>query len=181
MVNTETKTQWALDVSHSEVQFKVKHLVISTVTGTFGVFGGSLTSNGEDFEGAEISFNVDINSIETNNADRNAHLKSDDFFNAEKFPEMKFSSTSMKKINESFYEVTGDLTIRDVTKSVTLKAEYGGVMVDPWGNTKIGFEVEGKINRKDYNLLWSAVTESGGLVVSDEVRLNINVEFAKQA
>ncbi len=180
-METLTTQKWALDTAHSEVQFKVKHLVISTVTGTFKVFGGSLESNGDDFEGAKIDFSVDIQSIETNNADRNAHLKSDDFFSAEKYPTMNFVSTSFKKISGSDYELTGDLTIRDVTKSITLKADFGGIVVDPWGQTKTGFEVEGKINRKEYGLVWSAVTESGGLVVSDDVKLHINVEFTKQA
>jgi polyisoprenoid-binding protein YceI len=180
-METLTTQKWALDTAHSEVQFKVKHLVISTVTGTFKVFGGSLESNGDDFEGAKIDFSVDIQSIETNNADRDAHLKSDDFFSAEKFPAMNFVSTSLKKISGSDYELTGNLTIRDVTKSITLKAEYGGIIVDPWGQTKVGFEVEGKINRKEYGLTWSAVTESGGLVVSEDVKLHINVEFTKQA
>ncbi len=180
-METLTTQKWALDTAHSEVQFKVKHLVISTVTGTFKVFGGSLESNGDDFEGAKIDFSVDIQSIETNNADRDAHLKSDDFFSAEKFPVMNFVSTSFKKISGSDYELTGNLTIRDVTKSITLKAEYGGIIVDPWGQTKVGFEVEGKINRKEYGLTWSAVTESGGLVVSEDVKLHINVEFTKQS
>lgn len=180
-METLTTQKWALDTAHSEVQFKVKHLVISTVTGTFKVFGGSLESNGDDFEGAKIDFSVDIQSIETNNADRDAHLKSDDFFSAEKFPAMNFVSTSLKKISGSDYELTGDLTIRDVTKSITLKAEFGGIIVDPWGQTKVGFEVEGKINRKEYGLTWSAVTESGGLVVSEDVKLHINVEFTKQS
>ncbi len=180
-METLTTQKWALDASHSEVQFKVKHLVISTVTGTFKVFSGELESYGDDFEGAKVKFSVDLKTIETNNADRDAHLKSDDFFAVEKFPTMDFISTAFKKISDSEYELTGDLTIRDVTKSVKLKAEYGGAIVDPWGQNKIGFEVEGKINRKDFGLTWSAVTESGGLVVSDDVKLNINVEFSKQA
>lgn len=180
-METLTTQKWALDAAHSEVQFKVKHLVIATVTGTFKVFSGELESAGEDFSEAKVNFSVDMNSIETNNADRNAHLKSDDFFSTEKYPTMNFVSTSFKKVSDSEYELTGDLTIRDVTKSVTLKAEYGGQIVDPWGNTKIGFEVEGKINRKDFGLTWSAMTESGGMVVSDEVKIHINVEFAKQA
>lgn len=181
MDNTQNTTKWALDTAHSEVQFKVKHLVISTVTGTFQAFAGEMESDNESFENASIKFSVDINSINTNNPDRDAHLKSDDFFNAEKFPAMNFASTSMKKLEDGNYELKGNLTIRDVTKEVVLNAEYGGIMVDPWGNTKAGFEVNGKINRKEYNLMWSAVTESGGIVVSDEVRLQINVEFSKQA
>ena len=181
MENTLNKTKWALDNAHSEVQFKIKHLVISTVTGTFNTFSGTLESNGENFENANVEFTVDVNSIETNNPDRNTHLKSDDFFAADKYPQIKFVSSSMTKKSDEEYELVGNLTIRDVTKPITLKANYGGQIVDPWGNTKIGFEVEGKLNRKEYNLLWSAITESGGLVVSDEVKLHINIEFAKQA
>lgn len=180
-METITTQKWALDTAHSEVQFKVKHLVISTVTGTFKVFGGELETNGDNFEDAKVNFSVDIQSVETNNADRDAHLKSDDFFAADKYPTMNFVSTSLKNTGGSEYELKGDLTIRDVTKPITLKAEFGGTIVDPWGQTKAGFEVEGKINRKDYGLVWSAVTESGGLVVSDDVKLHINVEFTKQA
>lgn len=173
-------TTWALDPAHSEVQFKIKHLVISTVTGTFKVFGGSIVSNGEEFENSSINFSIDVNSIDTNQADRDGHLKSDDFFSSEKYPTINFSSSAFVKVSETEYKLTGDLTIRDVTKSVTLDAELGGIMVDPYGNTKAGFEVNGKINRKDFGLTWSAVTEAGGVVVSDEVKLHINVQFAKQ-
>ena len=173
-------TTWALDPAHSEVQFKIKHLVISTVTGTFKVFSGSVVSKGEDFENSVINFSIDTNSIDTNQADRDGHLKSDDFFATEKYPTINFSSNSLVKVSETEYKLTGDLTIRDVTKSVTLDAELGGIMVDPYGNTKVGFEVNGKINRKDFGLTWSAVTEAGGVVVSDEVKLHINVQFAKQ-
>lgn len=176
-----TLTKWALDPAHSEVQFKVKHLVISTVTGTFNVFGGEIETDNDAFEDAKISFSVDTNSIDTNQSDRNAHLKSDDFFSTEKYPTMSFVSTSFKKVSGNEYKLVGDLTIRDITKSVELDAELGGIMVDPYGNTKAGFEVNGKINRKDFGLTWSAVTEAGGVVVSDEVKLHINVQFAKQA
>lgn len=173
-------TTWSLDPAHSEVQFKIKHLVISTVTGTFKVFGGSIVAQGEDFENSAINFSIDTNSIDTNQADRDGHLKSDDFFSSEKYPSINFASTAFVKVSETEYKLTGDLTIRDVTKSVTLDAELGGIMVDPYGNTKAGFEVNGKINRKDFGLTWSAVTEAGGVVVSDEVKLHINVQFAKQ-
>jgi polyisoprenoid-binding protein YceI len=181
MENTLTATKWVLDPAHSEVQFKVKHLVISTVTGTFKVFGGEITTDNDEFENANINFSIDTNSIDTNQEDRNGHLKSDDFFATDKYPSMNFVSTSFKKVSGNEYKLVGDLTIRDVTKSVELNAELGGIMVDPYGNTKAGFEVTGKINRKDYGLLWSAVTEAGGVVVSDEVKLHINVQFAKQA
>lgn len=180
MENTLTSTKWALDAAHSEVQFKVKHLVISTVTGTFKVFNGEIDSAREDFEDAKISFSIDTNSIDTNQTDRNNHLKSDDFFSTEKYPSMNFVSTSFKKVSDNEYKLVGDLTIRDVTKSVELDAELGGIMVDPYGNTKVGFEVNGKINRKEFGLMWSAVTEAGGVVVSDDVKLHINVQFAKQ-
>ncbi len=173
-------TKWALDPAHSEVQFKIKHLVISTVTGTFKVFGGEVSTSTEDFDNASINFSIDTNSVDTNQADRDGHLKSDDFFSTEKYPTMNFVSTSFKKVSGNDYKLVGDLTIRDVTKSVELDVELGGVMVDPYGNTKAGFEVNGKINRKDFGLTWSAVTEAGGVVVSDEVKLHINVQFAKQ-
>lgn len=174
-------TKWVLDPAHSEVQFKVKHLVISTVTGTFKVFGGEIETSNEDFQDAKINFSVDTNSIDTNQADRNGHLKSDDFFATEKYPTMNFVSNSFKKVDGNEYKLSGDLTIRDVTKPVELTAELGGIMVDPYGNTKAGFEVNGKINRKEFGLMWSAVTEAGGVVVSDDVKLHINVQFAKQA
>ncbi len=180
MENTLTSTKWALDAAHSEVQFKVKHLVISTVTGTFKVFNGEIEATKEDFEDSKISFSIDTNSIDTNQADRNNHLKSDDFFSTEKYPTMNFVSTSFKKVSDNEYKLTGDLTIRDITKTVELDAELGGIMVDPYGNTKVGFEVNGKINRKEFGLMWSAVTEAGGVVVSDDVKLHINVQFAKQ-
>jgi polyisoprenoid-binding protein YceI len=170
--------KWALDVAHSEVQFKVKHLVISTVTGKFSVFGGSLEA-GDQFENANIHFEVDVNSIDTGVADRDAHLKSDDFFNAEKYPKMIFKSTSFTQKEGSVWELKGDLTIRETTKNIALTVEYGGTTKDPWGNIKSGFELTGKINRKEYGLNWSAVTEAGGLVVAEEIKLFINVEFTK--
>ncbi len=174
-------TKWVLDPAHSEVQFKIKHLVISTVTGTFKVFGGEISSSSEDFENATINFSIDTNSVDTNQADRDGHLKSEDFFATEKYPTMNFVSTSFKKVSGNEYKLVGDLTIKDVTKSVELDAEFGGSMVDFYGNTKVGFEVNGKINRKEFGLTWSAVTEAGGVVVSDDVKLHINVQFAKQA
>lgn len=175
-----TKTKWGIDPAHSEVQFKVKHLVISTVTGKFSHFTGSVESDNDDFVNASIQFTVDVQSIDTGNADRDAHLKSDDFFAADKFPHISFKSTEFTKLSGHEYKLTGDLTIRGVTKSVTLNVTYGGTVVDPWGNHKAGFELEGSINRKDFGLNWSAVTEAGGLVVSDEVKLIINIELVKQ-
>lgn len=175
------KTKWTIDPMHSEVQFKVKHLVISTVTGSFGQYDASFSAEQADFSDAEISFSADVDSISTNNEQRDAHLKSDDFFNAEQYPKMTFTSKVLKKTGEGAYKLIGDLTIRDVTKTVELDVEYGGTMVDPYGQTKVGFEVTGSINRKEFGLKWGAVTEAGGAVVSDQVKIIANVQFTEQA
>jgi polyisoprenoid-binding protein YceI len=177
--STATKTTWAVDPMHSEVQFKVKHLVISTVTGFFRSFEGSVETASEDFDGAEVAFKLDVSSIDTNQADRDNHLKSDDFFNAEQFPYITFENGKLKKQGED-YVLEGDLTMRDVTKRVSLDATLGGVMVDPYGNTKAGFEVNGSVNRKEFGLNWNGVTEAGGVVVGDQVKLHFNIQVAKQ-
>ena len=180
METTQTKTQWTVDPVHSEIQFKVKHMVISTVTGQFERFSGSAESEGDDFEGATVTFEVEADSINTRNSDRDAHLKSDDFFNAEKYPKITFKSKSFTKVGDNNYKLVGDLTIRDVVKEVTLDVEYGGMVDnDGYGNVKAGFEVTGKINRKDFGLRWNGVTEAGQIIVSDEVKLILNVQFAK--
>lgn len=176
----EKKASWVLDPMHSEIQFKVKHLVISTVTGSFGKYEASFNSEKDDFSDAQISFSADVNSISTNNEQRDAHLKSDDFFNAEQYPQLKFTSKELIKTADGEYKLSGELTIRDITKTIELDVEYGGTMVDPYGNTKVGFEVSGKINRKEFGLKWDAVTEAGGAVVSDQVKIIANVQFAKQ-
>ncbi len=172
---------YKIDVDHSDIMFKVKHLMISTTTGNFKKFDATLEVTADDFSDAKLSFTADVDSIETKNAQRDAHLKSDDFFNAEKFPVLSFSSSKMEKVSGDEYILTGDLTIRDVTKTVALKVEYNGSTKDPWGMERMGFEISGKIDRKEYGLTWSALTEAGGLVVSDEVRLLMNVEMIKQA
>jgi len=176
-----TATKWAIDPMHSEVQFKVKHLVISTVSGFFKSFEGTMESENEDFTGADISFTLDIDSIDTNQAQRDGHLKSAEFFDAEKYPKISFKSTSFEKTGDDEYELVGDLTIKDVTKSVTLAAEYGGSTNDFYGNTKAGFEVTGKINRKDFGLTWDGVTEAGSVVLGSDIKILINIQFAKQA
>ena len=174
------KTKWIIDPMHSEVHFKVKHLVISTVTGTFKSFDGSLESENEDFQGAAIEFSLDVNSIDTNQEQRDAHLKSADFFDAEQFPKISFKSTSFEKDGDD-YELSGDLTVRNVTKPVKLNVEYGGAATDFYGNDKAGFEVSGKISRKEFGLTWDGITEAGAIVVGDDIKLQINVQFAKQA
>lgn len=179
-MNTTKKTLWKIDPTHSEVQFKARHLVISTVTGNFSSFAGQIEADGEDFENAKAAFTADIDSISTNNEDRDQHLKSDDFFNAEKYPQLKFESTNFEKIGDGEYKVTGDLTIRDVTKKVLLDVVHGGTVGDPYGQTKAGFELSGTINRKEYGLTWSAVTEAGSVVVGDQIKLQLNVQLVQQ-
>ena len=171
---------YKIDPLHSEIKFRVKHLMISNVTGEFKTFDATVTAEAADFSDASISFEADINSISTNNEQRDGHLKSDDFFNAEQFPKMTFVSTSIEKTGDDELLVHGNLTIRDVTKPVTLKAEIGGTMVDFYGQTKVGFDVSGTIQRKDFNLSWDAVTEAGGVVVSNDVKLLLAVQFTKQ-
>jgi polyisoprenoid-binding protein YceI len=175
-----TTTKWVIDPMHSEVQFKVKHLVISTVTGFFKSFEGDLETESDDFTDSQINFSLDVNSIDTNQPQRDEHLKSAEFFDAEKYPKITFKSTSLIKDGEN-YELLGDLTVKDVTKPVKLEVEFGGSAADFYGNTKAGFEVTGKINRKEFGLTWSGVTEAGAIVVGEDIKLTINVQFAKQA
>lgn len=172
---------YKIDVDHSDIMFKVKHLMISTVTGIFKKFDATLDVSEQDLSDAKVWFEADVDSVDTKNDQRDGHLKSDDFFNAEQFPKMTFKSTSIEKTGGDEYELTGDLTIRDITKPVRLKVEYNGTTKDPWGFERMGFEIIGKINRKEYGLKWSAVTEAGGLVVADDVKLAMNVEMVKQA
>lgn len=174
---TATTTLWNIDPTHSEVQFKVKHLVISTVTGSFGSFEGTIEADGNNFEEASAHFEADIASISTNNEDRDEHLKSEDFFDAEHYPKLTFDSTSFEKVGDSKYKLTGDLTIRDTTQPVTLDVTHGGTVEDAYGNTKAGFEISGVIDRKEFGLTWSAVTEAGNVVVGDEVKLALNVQL----
>ena len=175
----QAQTKWNLDKSHSQVQFTVSHLMISEVTGNFKSFNADLTAGKADFSDAQITFTVDVASINTEDANRDNHLKSDDFFNAEKFPKMTFKGKTIKKTGNNTYDLTGDLTIRDVTKTITLKVVYLGTVKDPWGNIKAGFKVTGKVNRMNYNLKWNALTEAGGMVVGEDVDIVINLEFAQ--
>ena len=170
---------WAIDAAHSEIYFKVKHLVISTVTGSFKTFSGTVEAP-EDFKSGKIVFDAEISSIETGNADRDGHLKSDDFFSADKYPTLHFESTIFEKTGAEEFKLQGNLTIKGVTKLVDIKVEHGGLATDPWGNERAGFELNGIINRKDFGLTWGAFTEAGGAVVSDEVKLHANVELVKQ-
>lgn len=169
---------WALDPTHSELQFKVKHLMITNVTGQFKALTASVNTNDDNFNNATVNFSAQINSIDTANEQRDGHLKSIDFFDAEKFPEIKFSSNAF---NAADGKITGDLTIKDVTKKVSLDVEFSGTNKDPWGNQKAGFSINGKINRTDFNLNWNAALETGGVLVSEEVKLIGEFQFVKQA
>lgn len=170
---------WNLDKTHSEIQFKVKHMVISTVTGSFTDFDGSLTLEGNQFENAKINLAIDVNSIDTRNEGHDGHLKSADFFAAETHPQMTVQVNSISKKSEEDYVLHTLINIKGTEKAVDLQANYGGVIKDPYGNQRMGIEVSGKINRQDFGLTWSAVTEAGGLVVSDEIKLIGNVELIK--
>jgi len=170
-----TKT-WKIDPTHSEIHFKVKHLMVSTVTGSFDEFKGTVKTERDDFQDAKISFATSVASINTKNAGRDEDLKSDHFFNAEKFPEITFVSTSFKSIKKESYKLHGNLTIRDKTKEIELDVEFNGVVTDSYGNLKAGFQLSGEINRKDFGLNYHAVTETGGLVVADKIKLEMNVQ-----
>ena len=171
---------YKIDPAHSEIKFKVKHLMITNVTGEFKSFDATMESDKDDFSDAKISFTADTASINTNQEQRDAHLKSDDFFNAEQFPQLKFVSKELKPVSGNDYKLIGDLTIRDITKEVVLDVEFGGRVTDPYGQDKVGFELSGKISRSEFGLKWSAVTEAGGVVVSDDVKLQLAAQMVKQ-
>ncbi|HOK51688.1 MAG TPA: YceI family protein, partial [Bacteroidales bacterium] len=175
----QAQSKWQVDTAHSTVKFSVQHLVISEVEGSFRTFDGSIVSKNDDFTDAVIDFSVDVNSINTDNEMRDNHLKGDDFFNAAKFPKMTFKSKSFKKVSGNKYELVGDLTIRDVTKTVKFDVTYGGTAKDPYGNIKAGFKASAVINRFDYGLKWNALTEAGGAVVGNEVNVSLKLEFNK--
>jgi polyisoprenoid-binding protein YceI len=174
-------TKWALDPTHSELQFKVKHLMITTVTGNFKSFTAEVETEGENFDTAKINFSADISSIDSGNEQRDGHLKSADFFEAEKFSTITFASTKLEKKDEENYLLHGNLTIKGISKPVTIPTEFGGIAKDPWGNIKAGFTLNGKINRKDWELNWNAALETGGVLVSDEVKIIAEIQVVKQA
>jgi polyisoprenoid-binding protein YceI len=173
-------TKWAIDPTHSEIGFKVKHMMFTNVSGKFGTYEANIATEGDDFTKSNIEFSADINSVDTNNSDRDNHLKSGDFFDAESHPKMIFKSTSLTKVDDENYELTGDLTFKGITKTVKLPAEVSSVMKDPWGNSKIGLNIFGKINRKDWGLNWNSALETGGVLVGEEVKLNIELQLVKQ-
>lgn len=175
------KSTWVLDTTHSSVDFSIRHMMFAKVNGTFKSFNASIVADPEDLTDAEISFEVDTASIDTRNDDRDGHLRSADFFDSEKYPKMTFKATKIEKTGDNEYNVTGNLTIRDTTRPETFKVTYGGRGKDPWGNEKVGFSAEGRINRADYGLKWNAALETGGVLVGEEVKISIEIQAAKQA
>ncbi|MFN7538666.1 MAG: YceI family protein [Bacteroidota bacterium] len=176
----EKQTSWVLDPAHSEVTFKVKHLMIANVKGEFRKFDVNVQVNEENFSSASIAARIDITSVDTNNTDRDNHLKSADFFDAENFPAIEFVSSSFSQLDEENAKLTGNLTIKGVTKEVVLEVETGGISKDPWGQTKAGFTVNGKINRTDFGLTWNAALETGGVLVSEEVKIQAEIQLLKK-
>jgi polyisoprenoid-binding protein YceI len=175
---TTNKAIWVLDPTHSEITFKVKHLMISNVKGEFTKF--EATIDGEDFAKAEFSGRIDASSISTNNADRDTHLKSTDFFDVDNHKEIVFNSTSFHKVDDDKYKLLGQLTLKGIRNSVSLDVEFGGIAKDPYGNEKAGFSASGRINRKDWELNWNTALETGGVLVSEEVRIFAELQFVKQ-
>lgn len=170
--------KWTIDPTHSEVGFKVKHMMFTNVKGLFNDYSADIDFK-DDLKEANLQFEAKINSIFTNNTDRDNHLKSADFFDAEQYPTLNFKSTKIEG-NGSEYEITGDLTIKGITKPVTLNAEFSGLMTDPWGNTKVGLNLDGKINRKDFGLTYNAALETGGVLVGEDVKLNAEIQLVEQ-
>lgn len=175
---TTTATTWVLDPTHSEIMFKVRHMMITNVKGEFKNF--TIDVDGEDITKAKFNVNIDAASIDTNNEQRDAHLKSADFFDVENFKELTFSGTSFTPKGDDEFELKGILTIKGVSKEAKLDVEFGGINKDPWGNEKAGFSIEGKINRKDWGLNWNTALETGGVLVSDEVKISGEIQFVKQ-
>lgn len=172
-------TKWAIDPTHSTIGFKVKHMMFTNVSGKFENYEAHIVTEGDDFSKSNIEFSADINSIDTRNLDRDNHLKSADFFDTENHPKMTFKASSLTKIDDENYEIAGDLSIRGVTKFVKLPAEFSGLMTDPWGNTKAGLNISGKVNRKDWGLNWNSALETGGVLVSEDVKLDIELQLIK--
>ena len=174
------KEKWVIDTAHSEIGFKIRHLMISNVKGSFKEFDASILTTGDDFMTAEVDFWINPDSVDTNSDDREKHLKGPDFFDVEHYKEINFTANTYEKVdNDGSYELYGDLTIKGITKRVKLDVEFGGVIKDPWGNEKAGFTINGKINRKDWDLNWNSTLEAGGVLVSEEVRISCELQLMK--
>ena len=175
-----TGTQWAIDQAHSEISFKVKHLMISNVKGVFRKFSAAVSSDEEHPLTSDVKVTIDVASIETGDAGRDNHLRTSDFFHADEFPTIEFTGNSLVKVSGDEYNLIGNLTMRGVTKPVTLDVEFGGITKDPWGNEKAGLTVNGKINRKDWGLNYNAALETGGVLLGEEIKINAEIQLVKQ-
>ena len=173
-------TKWSLDLSHSELGFKIKHLMISNVTGKFSKFEAEATTEGDDFSNAKVVADIDVASINTNNEQRDEHLRNADFFEVAAHPNMRFVSTKVERVDDDTFNLHGDLTIKDTTKPVKLSVEHNGVATDPWGNVKAGFSISGKINRKDWGINYNAALETGGVMLGEELKIQGEVQLVKQ-
>ena len=178
---SNSKSTWVLDPTHSELTFRVKHLMISNVKGEFRKFDAKVECADNDFSNAKVFVTIDADSIDTNNSDRDTHLRSDDFFGVDQHQNITFESTEFNKLDDDNYQLKGLLGIKGIKKTVTLDVDYGGVIKDPYGNEKTGFSVSGKINRKEWNLNWNTALEAGGVMVSEDVRLNAEVQFVRES
>lgn len=174
-------TKWLLDPTHSELGFKVKHLMISNVSGTFKSFSAEMETEDADLTRARIKLTAQVASISTNNDQRDAHLRNSDFFEADTYPELQFLSTRVEKVDNETFNLFGELTLKGVTKPVKLTVDYNGVTKDPWGNQRAGFTVSGKINRKDWGLSYNAVLETGGVALGEEVKISADIQMVKEA
>lgn len=174
------QSTWGFDKSHSSVQFDIDHMVISEVSGSFKEFDGMVKATKEDFSDAQIEFTIQVKSVNTDNADRDKHLRSPDFFDAEKYETIKFKSTSLKKVGEGVYKMTGNITMHGVTKKITLDVSYGGTIKDPYGNMRAGFKIMGTLNRTDFGLVYNSTMETGGLLIGEEVSIVCKVELIKK-
>jgi polyisoprenoid-binding protein YceI len=179
--STTAKTKWAVDATHSSVDFSIRHMMVSNVKGTFHTYSASIDADPSDLTTADIQFSVDLASIDTRNADRDNHLRTGDFFDIEKYPQLTFNATKIEKKSDDEYAVTGDLSLHGVTRAETFAATFEGSGKDPWGNEKVGFSAKGAINRSDYGLTYNAVLETGGIMVGDTVKISLEIQAAKQA
>ncbi len=181
-METSAKEKWVIDPTHSEISFKIKHLMISNVKGQFKSFDASIYTTGDNFMSVEVDCWIDVNSVDTNNADRDKHLRSADFFDVEAHPQMSFIANTVKNVDkDGSYELWGDLTIKGIAKKIKLDVEFGGVVKDPWGNEKAAFTINGTVNRKDWGLNWNATMETGGILVGEDVKISCEIQLMRSA
>ena len=173
-------THWIIDPDHSNIDFKIRHLLISHISGTFKIFNGKMTTKNDDFETAQISLSIDVYSFDTNNIERDEHIKSNAFLDADQFPEIHFTSSELKKIEGDHYKLAGNITVKSVTREIVLDAVFGGQAKDGFGKMKAGFEISGKLNRSDFGIVAEDVTETGHLIIGEEIKIHANIEFDKE-